>query len=96
MNGYFWSFFITHVVNFLFSLRRLLRISRVQIDWKAPAISLTVAILSVWIANLSSNALLSAIAYILLFSMGLWITNVINFEDLTWLKGLVRTKNGGS
>lgn len=90
MNGYFWSFLLTHAVNFVLSIRRLLRISRVQIDWKTPAITLVVSLLSVWLAGFASSALLRAIAYILLLPTGLCITNVLNHEDLIWLKGLIR------
>jgi stage V sporulation protein B len=94
MNGYFWSFLLTHAVNFVLSIRRLLRISRVQIDWKTPAITLVVSLLSVWLAGFASTALLRAIAYILLLPTGLCITNVLNREDLIWLKGLIRRENG--
>jgi hypothetical protein len=90
MNGYFWSFLLTHAVNFVLSIRRLLRISRVHIDWKTPAITLFVSLLSVWLAGFASSALLRAIAYILLLPTGLCITNVLNHEDLIWLKGLIR------
>ena len=95
MNGYFWSFLVTHTVNFLFSIRRLLKISQVEIDWKIPAVTIAVTLFSVWIAGLASHALLAAIAFILLYSTGLWVTGILNRDDIAWLHGLIQTKNGG-
>ena len=92
IQGYFFSFLITHVVNFLLSIRRLIFISRVSLNWRMPAVTLAVALGAVWAAGFVSAPLLRAVCYAVMLVCGLFLTNVLTREDTDWLKGLVSLK----
>ena len=87
--GYFFSFLVTHAVNFILSIRRLIRISRVSIDWRMPVLCLSVSLGAVWAAGFVAAPLLRAVCYAIVFICGLFLTNVLTREDTDWLKGLV-------
>ena len=90
MNGYYFSFLMTHVINFLLSIRRLLRISGVQIDWKVPAATLISAITAGVLAQCTDQGLIRAVTYCALFPTGLFLTKVLTSEDLNWIIGLIK------
>ena len=92
MKGYFASFLVTHLINFLLSLRRLLKISRVSIPFFVPTLSLAAAMTAVLGASKISGIPGQCIAYCgMLFSL-LYLVGIIRKEDLCWLRGLVCTK----
>ena len=92
IQGYFFSFLITHAINFILSIRRLIFISRVQIDWRMPVMTLAVAIGAVWAAGFVGVPLLRAVCYAILLICGLFLTNVLTREDRDWIRGLVYRK----
>ena len=97
IDGYFWSFTVTHGINFLLSLRRLLRCTR-----SAPAsgfalkVLLTAffcAVLFVQLGRgLSSPAglFLTAGGYIVVFILLSVLWGVVGREDVLWLRRLLR------
>ncbi len=93
MNGYFLSFFVTHLVNFILSLRRLLKITGERIPFYVPAFSAGAALAALWGASRLSMALLRGGAYLLLLAGLLWLFQVLGKEDLQWLRGLAGRKN---
>ena len=88
--GYFISFTITHVINFLLSIRRLLHITRESIPMHIPLLTLATAIFSVWAAQYIQRIPLRIAAFILLMLCLLVLLRILNREDLIWLKGLLR------
>ena len=92
MQGYFFSFLLTHALNFFLSIRHLLRITGQCI---APYIPLTVAacgIGSLWACRSISSALLACCSFLLLFGSSLALTGVIRMEDLRWAGRLIGAK----
>lgn len=92
IQGYFFSFLITHVVNFLLSIRRLIFISRVSLNWRMPVMTLAVALGAVWAADFVEAPLLRAVCYAVMLVCGLFLTNVLTREDRDWIRGLVYQK----
>ena len=92
MNGYFVSFLITHLINFLLSLQRLLKISHISLPLYIPVLSMTAAAISIFGASRISGSLGQCIGYIAMLSSLLYLAGIICQEDLHWFRGLVRTK----
>ncbi len=90
MNGYFFSFFITHLINFLLSLRLLFKISEIKISPAVPVLTFIAAGAAVWGASFLTAPIARCVAYILLLGSLLVLLKVLHKEDLQWVKGLVR------
>ena len=90
MNGYFFSFLITHLLNFLLSLRRLLHITGLSIPSHVPVLSVGAAIAAVLGCTQLSPPALSIAAYPALLGSCLYLLSIIRKEDLLWAKGLIR------
>ena len=94
ITGYFVSFLVTHLVNFILSLRRLLKISRVRIPFHVPALTLAAAVVSVRAAGTLASLPMRVGAFLALFASLLCLLKITGKEDLRWLKGLLRPKAG--
>lgn len=92
IGGYFFSFALTHAVNFALSLRRLLKISRVRIPFHVPVLTLACGLLSAWIADWATVPVFKALGFVLLFASLLFLFKVISRNDLLWVRGLIRAK----
>ena len=92
MDGYFLSFLITHLINFSLSLRRLLKITGVNIPFYIPALSCAGTILAVWCTSFIPKPCSQILAYPTLLCCLLYLMKVIRGEDFIWLTGLVKTK----
>ena len=89
MMGYFVSFFITHLLNFGLSLRRLLKITGQAVPFHIPALTAAAAIAAIWGASGFDGPALRIGAYVaLLFSL-LYLMKIIRREDVTWIMGLL-------
>lgn len=92
IKGYFLSFLITHVINFVLSIRLLIKITGYQISLHRLIITLSSAAIGIWLCKTVTNPWMSAIAFTaLLFSL-LFLLGVLNKEDLNWIKGLIFKK----
>ena len=92
MEGYFFSFFITHAINLYLSLRRLLKITGERIPLHIPILTLTAGIGSAWGASLLPSPGGQIPAYFLLLGSILYLLGIIHKADLQWLKGLILRK----
>lgn len=92
MEGYFLSFFITHLINFILSIRRLFKIVGPVVSAKVPILTLLCTWGSIFAASLAGENTLRCCAYVLIFGCLLTLFNVVGKEDLLWLKGLVAKK----
>ena len=93
MDGYFFSFFLTHLINFCLSLRRLLKISRESIPFHIPGFSFAACMAAVLGASKIRGIAGQILAYTALLTSLLTLFRVIGREDCSWLKGLLRTRN---
>ncbi len=92
MEGYFCSFAVTHVINFLLSLRRLLKITEERIPFSVPAFSVAAALAATFGAEHLKEPCLQTISYIAVLGSLLVLFQVISLEDLQWLTGLIGGK----
>ncbi|MBQ9148768.1 MAG: polysaccharide biosynthesis C-terminal domain-containing protein [Oscillospiraceae bacterium] len=92
MAGYFASFLVTHLVNFLLSLRRLLKITGQHIPFHIPVLAVSSWTFSVWGAAFLPTPPLRAAAYLALLSSTLFLSRLLHREDITWLTGLIRKR----
>ena len=92
MEGYFLSFLVTHLVNFILSLRRLLKITGEAIPFHIPALSLAAALAAVWGASRLSGLAAQSAVYLVLLGSLLCLFQVIRREDFRGVKGLLAGK----
>lgn len=88
MTGYFVSFFITHLINFLLSLRRLLKITGQRIPFAAPMLAMAAAIVSVWVVSQLPSAAGAVLFPVILICL-LVLLQIIRKEDLLWFTKLI-------
>lgn len=90
MIGYFVSFLLTHLLNFVLSLRLLLKITGQRLPFYIPALTAAATLLSAQIASLSRSPAVQIPAFAALLICMLYLLKIIKREDLSWLKGLIR------
>jgi len=90
MEGYFFSFAITHLFNFILSLRRLLRITQVKISTSLPILSIVSEVSAVFVACHINSPVISVIVFITVFFCILILFSVIEKEDAKWIRGMLR------
>ena len=92
MIGYFVSFVVTHLINFLLSLRRLIQISGRHIRILPVLLACLCTITAVLLTNFSNSTALRCVAFpAILFSL-FTLCGVLSKADLLWLRGLFRPK----
>jgi len=92
MDGYFASFLITHLLNFILSLRRLLKISGETIPFYIPALTVSAAAAALWGSLQIRGVAGQGLAFIALLGSLLYLFRVIGAEDFRWLRGLLKAK----
>lgn len=90
--GYFASFLVTHIINFLLSMRRLLIITGEKINIITTLLTLSSAAACTWAAWHLASPIGRAIAYSILLICMLFLLKVLSREDIRWIKGLIRKK----
>lgn len=88
MEGYFVSFFVTHLLNFLLSLRRLLKISGVQLPFHIPALALSAALVSLMLSSTVHSMFFRCIAFPALLLSTLTLCGILQKEDAAWMRRL--------
>ena len=89
MQGYFFSFLVTHLINFLLSLRRLLKITRLKLPLYVPMLCCACTLLG----GIGGSFILGIPGRILGF-LGIWgsllvICGILSRKDILWLRGLL-------
>lgn len=92
MGGYFFSFLITHLINFILSLRRLLKITRMQIPLYTPLLCCACTLLG----GIGGTYVMGIPGKILGF-LGIWgslliLFRILSMEDIRWFWGLFARK----
>ena len=92
MKGYFFSFLITHLLNFFLSIGRLIKIVGPVADLSLPVLTLGATAASILLCETVQQPVLRGGAFLLLFFSTLFLFKVLQKEDLHWLQGLVIKK----
>ena len=87
MNGYFFSFLVTHVLNFSLSIRRLMKITGERIPLHIPVLTLTAATGAAYVCSFASTGL-QVFAFPALLLPLLYLLGVVRREDIRWLRNL--------
>ena len=90
MDGYFFSLLITHLINFILSLRRLFKTAHFKLSLKDPLCSFAAVLGALLAASFVQAPLVSAGAFAGIFICLLFLMDIVSKEDLLWLKGLIR------
>ena len=92
MKGYFISFLVTHLINFLLSMRRLCIITGFRVPFATPALAASAGLLAVWLSTLLHLRL----AYIPIFFLLLNLFGILKKEELLWVKHLIFLSRKGA
>lgn len=90
MGGYFVSFFVTHMLNFLLSIRLLQKMVGKLMPLRIPVLSLAATAFSIAAASFVTQGKWAV--FCLLFTLMLILLGVFRKHDLDWLKGLLTWK----
>ena len=90
MEGYFFSFLVTHLLNFALSVRRLFKLTGKIIPLSTVILTLLATIGAIIMSGFVNTPSLRAGSYVVLLSSILYLFQVIGREDLSWIRGLVR------
>lgn len=92
MDGYFVSFLVTHLVNFILSLRRLLRITGERLPAHVPMLALSAGLAALWCARHLGTVSAQCVVFIILLFCLLTLMQVCRKEDFLWFARLVTVK----
>ena len=92
MAGYFVSFTVTHAINFLLSLRLLLKTTKEHIPFHVPMLSAAAALTAIWGAGYFPEPFSQGLAYLMLLGSLLCLLGITGKEDILWLQGLLCKK----
>ncbi len=89
MMGYFMSFLITHLINFLLSLRRLIKISGRHIRVLPVVLACLCTITAVLLTGFATGTALRCVAFPVILFCLFTLCGVLGKADLLWLRGLL-------
>ena len=89
INGYFASFLVTHLLNFILSIRRLLITAKLKLTFFVPTFATAATMLAVWGAMQFSGIAGQILAFFGLFCALSYLFGVLRREDLQWIQGLI-------
>jgi stage V sporulation protein B len=92
MLGYFFSFTVTHLLNFALSLRRLLKIAGKVLSPSLPVLSGIATISAIVICAHIKEVTLRCGCYIIVFFSLMTLLRVVGKEDNTWLRNIILHK----
>ncbi len=92
MVGYFLSFFITHLINFALSLRRLLKIAGKVVSLKTALLTVVGTAAVLWFAAGFHQYALGCIAFAALLPCVLYLLGILEKEDIIWFRNLASKK----
>jgi len=92
MMGYFVSFFITHLLNFILSLRRLCIISGIRIRVLAVLLLIAGTGGAVAISSCAPSMWCRGIVFPVALGCIFFLLGIVGSEDLQWLRGLIKKR----
>ena len=96
MQGYFWSFLVTHVINFVLSLRRLLLASGVKNQPYRAKFALVSALTGLLFALQTGPKLGQIVVFFITFGCLAHLFGVLKMADWRWLKALIRPRKANT
>lgn len=91
--GYFFSFAVTHALNFALSLKRLIQTAKLKLHFHIPLLTLSCALIAVYAATHLMQPICKVLSFLLIFGSLLVLFRIIQKDDLRWVLGLLRMKN---
>ena len=92
MTGYFISFFITHLLNFILSIRLLMKTIGSKLPIQCAILSMTAMSCSIFAAMWTRSVPFTVLSYLSILGSLLFLMNVLQREDLRWFRGLLGQK----
>lgn len=92
MQGYFFSFLVTHLLNFYLSIGRLFKIVGPVVPFYIPALTVGAGVAGVALCYKISSVWLQIPGFLILFFSSLFLFGVVKKEDISWVTGLVVKK----
>ncbi len=92
MTGYYWSFLISHGVNFVLSIRLLTKLTGIPLPLWVPLSALAAAAGAIWASIYVADPLGKVLGYIPVLLCLLTLFGVISREDIQWIRGLLPGK----
>lgn len=89
LTGYFISFLLTHLINFLLSLRRLVLVSKIKVNFYIPALTASASLIALWGACSFTGWVRQVAAYLGLFFSISYFFGVLSPADIHWIKNLL-------
>ena len=96
LRGYFVSFFVTHLLNFLLSLRRLVIVSGIRVNFYIPLLTAGAALISTLGASVFTGWVRQVFAFWGLFLSISYFFGVLGPGDIRWVKGLLFPNKKGT
>lgn len=93
MQGYYFSFFITHLINFMLSFKRLLKITIRRIPFYIPALSIASAIFSIWACTFVGQPFIRCLCFGLILGSLLFLFRILTWKDIRWIRSLIQKKD---
>jgi stage V sporulation protein B len=92
MEGYFFSFFVTHLINFLLSIRRLSKITQQSHALWIPILAAASALFAICTASYVPSSLPRSICYLLILGSCLYLCRIVTRADIRWIRSLIWKK----
>lgn len=92
ISGYFFSFFVTHLLNFILSLRRLIKITGQSLPFYVPALTLSAAMVSIWLSAHLPGPIPRSLAFVAILLSLLSLLRIVSRKDVLWIQGLLKRK----
>lgn len=90
MDGYFVSFFLTHLLNFILSIRLLIKTTQLSLSLHIPMLSLAALAMAVYGVGYVRNVPVIILSYLAILGCLLFLFQVLQRKDLSWIMGLIR------
>ena len=92
IGGYFVSFLVTHLINFILSLRLLLKITVQRLPAYVPMLCVSAVGAGILLSSPLSGSAIRAAAFLAIFISLLTLFRILSKEDILWIKGLINKK----
>jgi stage V sporulation protein B len=92
IGGYFVSFLVTHLINFILSLRLLLKITVQRLPAYVPMLCVSAVGAGILLSSTLSGSAIRAVAFLAIFISLLTLFRILSKKDILWIKGLVNKK----
>ena len=92
LEGYYFSFLVTHLINFLLSIRRLMKITKQTIPLWIPMLAAVSEIFAICTATYLSTPIARSVSFLLLLGSCLYLFRIVTRGDLHWVRSLLWKK----